>query len=221
MLQCGRVPGATLNASVISIAQQKGGSGKTTLAAHLASAFSAAGKTVAVIDTDPQESLTTWARDRAGLDNVPGVKCASCSSWGLRVEINSLKDEADLIIVDTPPRADSDIRSTLRASDLVLVPVSSSLLDLWATPALLEQAEREGAEVRLVLNRVRAGTRMANEIVEKAGDLGAAMTETSLGNRVCYAELIGRGLGVHDRAGNKVAREEIGALVSEIDKILK
>ena len=123
---------------VITIAQQKGGSGKTTLAANLAVAFARAGKSVALLDTDPQGSLGRWfmAR-REARDGEAGLEFGTASAWGVSYECEKLRREFDIVLVDTPPKIDADLRPALREADLVLVPVASSHVDLWATEGVL------------------------------------------------------------------------------------
>ena len=107
-----------MSGSIITIAQQKGGSGKTTLAATLATAFLDVGKTVAIVDTDPQGSLGKWFMTRLDAKgDDPKLMFATATAWGINYELRSLSDKADIVIVDTPPKADSDLRPALRAAD--------------------------------------------------------------------------------------------------------
>ncbi|PWE29290.1 cobyrinic acid a,c-diamide synthase [Maritimibacter sp. 55A14] len=207
---------------IITIAQQKGGSGKTTLAVNLAVAFLRAGRSVAVLDTDPQGSLGRWFMTRAEhMDGAPGLEFSTASAWGVDWECRKLSENHDLVIVDTPPKADSDLRPALRASDLVLVPVASSHVDLWATEGVLDLARREGRPVRVVLNRTRSGTRLGLEVAEKAAELDAELARTVLANRVVYAETLGNGRGVQEAARKGPAAQEIAALAEEIAAVLE
>ena len=201
---------------VITIAQQKGGSGKTMLAVNLGVQLAQAGGTVALLDTDPQGSLGRWFMTRHERLENPGLDFSTSSAWGVAYECDKLRANADFIIVDTPPKADADLRPALRAADLVLVPVAVSQLDLWATEGVLDLARREDRDVCVVLNRVRAGTRLAREITQAAGGMGAALLSAQLKNRVSYAETLGQGLGVGEMAGNRAAVVEIAALATEI-----
>jgi chromosome partitioning protein len=199
---------------VITLAQQKGGSGKTTLAVNLAVGFARSGHRVAVIDIDPQGSLGRWfmAREAAG---APGLEFATASAWGVEYEARKLARQHDLVFVDTPPKADSDLRPALRAADLVVVPVAASALDLWATEGVLDLARREGRPTLVVLNRLRAGTRLAAGILGRIDGLGAERAATVLGNRVAYAESLGEGRAAAD-AARGAAAAEIAALGAEI-----
>ena len=93
---------------IITIAQQKGGSGKTTLAAHLAVAgiLRKPGTSVAILDTDPQGSLGQWYLKRCetlGEDNA-GLELRTASAWGAKLEARNLAKVHDLVIIDTPPK---------------------------------------------------------------------------------------------------------------------
>ena len=156
---------------VITVAQQKGGSGKTTVSANLAIGASMAGKTVAVIDSDPQGSLGRWFMTRVERADPPELTFATASAWGIAYECDKLKAEHDLVIVDTPPKIDADLRPAFRASDLIIMPVSASQLDLWATDGVLDLAARESRDVLAVLNRARSGTRLTKEITDAMAEL--------------------------------------------------
>ena len=110
---------------VITVAQQKGGAGKTTIAANLAVALSKMGKSVVLLDTDPQGSLGRWFMTRREAGD-PGVEFATASAWGVSYECDKLRKTFDYIFVDTPPKIDSDLKPAIRESDLVIVPVSAS-----------------------------------------------------------------------------------------------
>ena len=206
---------------IITVAQQKGGSGKTTLAVNLAVALHGPGHSVALVDTDPQGSMGRWFIERMqaqGEDEA--MDFSTSSAWGASYESEKLKKRFDYVIVDTPPKIDSDLRPALRVADLVLVPVATSHVDLWATEGVLDLARREKAPVLVVLNRVRPNTRLSVEVAEKAVELGATVANTQIANRVVYAETLGVGLGAIERARTGPARDEVTALTDEVLSII-
>ena len=210
-----------MTGSVITVAQQKGGSGKTTLAANLAIGFRQAGKTVAVVDIDPQGSLGRWfmARADAAPGLTEGMEFATSSAWGITYECRKLSDAFDVVIVDTPPKADSDLRPALRVADLVVVPVSMSHVDLWATEGVLDLARRENKPALIVMNRTRPGTRLSGDVAAAAAGLEAEVAQAQLGNRVIYAEALGQGRGASEGPRGP-ARDEVAALTAEVAKRL-
>ena len=201
---------------IITGAQQKGGSGKTTVVVNLATALLAQGKSVAVLDTDPQGSLGKWFMKREDeLGENEKLHFSTATPWGIAYELRTLTKLADYVIVDTPPKADSDLRPALREADLILVPLSASHVDVWATQDVLDLADRVGKTAHIVMNRTRAGTRLGAEVADAIGALDARALKTTLGNRVVYAETLGRGLGVVE-AGKSVAAAEVMGLMEEV-----
>lgn len=206
---------------VITVAQQKGGSGKTTLAVTLAVGFRRLGARVALLDTDPQGSLGRWfmtRRDRLGED--AGLDMSTASAWGVSYETDKLRRLADIVIVDTPPKVDSDLRPSLRSADLVIVPVAASHLDLWATEGVLDLCAREKRPVAIVLNRVKSRTRLSAEIAAATAELHAGIATAQLGYRVAFAEAMGLGLSAQELPGATAAAREAQALVAEIAEAL-
>lgn len=204
---------------VITIAQQKGGAGKTTLAVNLAVGFARAGKSVALMDTDPQGSAGRWFMTRLEATDDPGLTFSTASAWGVSYECRKLAEAHDILIIDTPPKADSDLRPALRAADLVLIPVATSHLDLWAVEAVLDLAQREDKAAMIVMTRGRTGTRLAGDVAEKAAAMDAEIAATTMANRVVYAETLGQGRAAPE-APKGPARGEVDALVQDVQSRL-
>jgi len=134
---------------VITIAQQKGGTGKTTLAVHLALAFiKYHNLKIAIIDTDPQGSLGQWfmIREEKKLSN-DNLTFKTASLWGAQYESKTLKKDHDIVIIDTPPKIESDARPSIEAADLVLIPMTPSYVDFWATEAIVEIAKKANKKI--------------------------------------------------------------------------
>ncbi len=200
-------------AQVITVAQQKGGAGKTTLAVNLAVEMARRGLRVAVLDTDPQGSLGRWFMLRRGLPDGPGMEFSTASAWGVSYECEKLRKMSDLVIIDTPPKVDADLRPALREADLVLVPVTGSMVDLWAVDGLMDLVRREGRRALIVMNRVRAGTRLAAEVAA-AAEAAGGVAGARLAARQVFAETLGEGRGAADLRGP--AATEVAALAEEV-----
>jgi chromosome partitioning protein len=202
--------------AVITLAQQKGGAGKSTIAANLAVALVRAGGRVALIDTDPQGSLGRWHAERAARRPAPGLSFAAVSAWGLTLEIERAARAADIVIVDTPPRLGADLRPALRAADLVVIPVAASHLDLWTLGGVLDLCARESAAPLVVLNRARRGGRVADAVAaEAAAAFPGRLAASRLGDRTAFVESFACGGGVAEGPAGP-ARREIEALAAEV-----
>jgi chromosome partitioning protein len=207
---------------VITIAQQKGGAGKTTLAANLAIAWSLSGKRVAVVDIDPQGSLTQWFKAReATLGGATGLTHVQVAGWRTQKEVERLARDHDVVVIDSPPHAETEAKIAIRVASLVVVPVQPSPMDLWATKPTLDLAKAEKRAVLLVLNRVPPRGKVADLIIGKAGEMGVAVALTSVGNRTGFvaAMMEGRGLLEVERKGR--GAEEMEELAAEILRTAK
>jgi len=210
-----------MTAKTIAIAQQKGGAGKTTIAAQLAVAWAAQGLKVAMLDVDPQSSLSAWygQRKEAGVEG--SLVVSDVQGWKLATEIDRLKNDYDLLVIDTPPHAETDARVAVRAASLILVPVQPSPMDFWATKPTLELARREKSEALLVLNRVPARNKLADTIRAKIAEEGLPLAASQLGNRSGFAASMMEGKGIVESAPRSTGADEIRALADEIALILK
>ena len=204
-------------AFTIAVAQQKGGAGKSTLASNLAVALLQGGKRVALLDTDPQASLTRWHALRP--DTASKLAFEAPSGWRVTGALDKLKREMDFIVLDTPPHADSDSRIAIRAADLVLIPLQPSLPDLWASEATIALAEAEKRTHRLVLNRLPASGRLRDVVMAELARRKAPVMAEALGNRSAYAAAFALGQGVTESAARSPAADEIRALVSAVIKL--
>lgn len=210
-----------MSGQIICVAQQKGGAGKTTLVSNLAIAYLAEGKSVAILDTDPQGSLGKWLDIREEtLGESDQLQFATATPYGISRAIRGVSRDADVILIDTPPKADSDVRQVLRESDLVLIPVSASQADVWATHDILDLADRVGKPTHIVLNRIRAGTKVGQDVAHSVAGLEVKRLEATLANRVIYAEAMGRGLGVLEAKRTGAASDEVRALAQEVSALL-
>ena len=121
-------------------------------------------------------------------------------------------------MVDTPPKSDLEIRPAIEMADLVAVPVQPTPVDLWATAPTLAMAAKEGTASLIVINRALSRALLTAEMIVAAGELGHAVADTHLGNRVAYPQSMGEGRTVLETAPGGLAAEEVEALAREILK---
>jgi chromosome partitioning protein len=205
----------TMAGKTVTVAQQKGGAGKTTLAVHLADAWSRAGHSVALVDIDPQGSLSAWFELRP-VDAQPPLSLARITGWRTENEVRRLVGLHDIVVVDSPPHAETEAKLAVRVADLVLVPVQPSPMDLWATRPTLDLAAREKRKVLLVLNRVPSRTKLGEAVQAKVRELGAPVAVSEIGNRTGFAAAMMEGRTVLSDARRGRAQEEIEALAAEV-----
>ena len=204
---------------LIAIALQKGGSGKTTLAAHLAvEAENAGAGPVMLIDADPQRTLTQWWEDRsAGGTFVPGLlkrtgKVPGESDFNLLADMESMREfGANFVMVDTPPGLSTEIQEAIRYADLVIIPVRPSPHDLRASAATVALARTFGKEVIFVLNGATVRSRICADAILALAQHGP-VAPVIVHQRVPFAgAMIDGGTAMELYPGSK-SSEEIGSL---------
>ena len=199
---------------VITISQQKGGTGKTTLAVHLAMAFiKYHNLKVAIIDTDPQGSLGKWfmIRTEKKVSNE-NLTFKTASIWGAQYESKTLKNDHDIVIIDTPPKIESDARPSIEAADLVLIPMAASHVDFWATGAIVEIAKKANKKILAQINRSSKRSKLIDKTKDFIKSLDLESTQTIIGNRQIYTSSMGEGK-------TAVEKQRKGNAVDEIKKL--
>jgi chromosome partitioning protein len=215
-------------AKTISVVNQKGGSGKTTLSMQLAGALARRGNKVLVVDADPQGTATRWAASANDDEPFPAsVVGLSAASSKIHREVMKFVDDYDYIIIDCPPAADSPVpQSALLITDLALVPIIPSPLDMWATVAIRQVIEQVGGlnenlTARLVINQCQPKTTLAKDALEILPEFGIDVCTTYIHHRQVYRQAAVFGQTVHD-FGSKAALaiQEVEALTNEVLALL-
>ena len=203
---------------VITISQQKGGTGKTTLAVHLAMAFiKYHNLKVAIIDTDPQGSLGKWfmIRTEKKVSNE-NLTFKTASLWGAQYESKTLKNDHDIVIIDTPPKIESDARPSIEAADLVLIPMAASHVDFWATGAIVEIAKKANKKILAQINRSSKRSKLIDKTKDFIKSLDLESTQTIIGNRQIYTSSMGEGKTAVEKQRKGNAVDEIKKLSEQI-----
>jgi chromosome partitioning protein len=216
-----------MTAKIIAVANQKGGSGKTTVSMQLAGSLARRGNRVLVVDADPQGTATRWAATAEDDNPFPAsVVGLSAASSKVHREVKKFIEDFQFIIIDCPPAADSPVpQSALLIADVVLVPVIPSPLDMWAAvgikQVIFNMSEiNETLQARLVLNQCQPRTTLTQETLEILPEFGIALAQTALHHRQVYRQAAVFGQTVHE-LGNKAAIQEIEALTDEVLLIME
>ncbi|MEO8947084.1 MAG: ParA family protein [Mucilaginibacter sp.] len=198
-------------AKIITIAHQKGGVGKSTLAINLALCFQDQ-LSVALVDTDLQGSLYHSRDDFPELAIIGADKLADIEKLAF-----------DLIIVDTPPYLSNKLPELFLRSDFILVPTKAGFFDVMAvhsTIALIQEAIAKSSNIRagIVLNMVKPRSGITNDVRGLLETLGVQLLETVIHDRVSIARSPMTG-GVLQSVDQK-AKDEVTSLAEEIVELI-
>jgi chromosome partitioning protein len=210
-------------AHIVSVANTKGGVGKSTLSGNLAWAFAThrtLQRRVLLVDSDTQASVTKWF-DLAG--DVPFDRTQLCTARVLQAQLPKLRKMHDLIIVDCPPMQSDVTAAAVAVSNLAIVPVQPSPLDVLAYSELVPllrqaQAVNENVRLRFVVNQLSSGTVLAREVEESLADAEIPLCRTRIHDRQAYRRVVSKGQSVMQENGP--ARDELVALAKEIAEAL-
>jgi chromosome partitioning protein len=194
---------------IIAVASQKGGSGKTTLAGHLAVQADRSGfGTVALVDTDPQGSLSEWWNARTAETPL----FARTSAGRLATDIDRMRELGiKLLVVDTPPAIEATITEVIGLCDLVVIPARPSPHDLRAAGATVELVERMSKQLVFVINAATPRARITAEAVMALSQHGT-LAPVILHHRTGFAASMIDGRTVMEVPGEERSAEEIALL---------
>lgn len=194
---------------VIVLASQKGGAGKTTLAAHLAIAAEAAGDGPAVlIDTDPQGSLSAWWNVRAA--ETPALAPATIAELPAKLAALATAGYA-VAVVDTPPAITEAIGAVVASADLVLIPTRPSPHDLRAVGSTVELVQGAAKPFVFAVTQAKPNTRLTVQAVTALSAHGA-VAPAIVHDRVDYAASMIDGRTVQETDSRGKSAAEMGEL---------
>lgn len=201
---------------IITFAQQKGGAGKTTVLCHLAAAWAGSGRSVALIDLDPQRSLTRWA----GLRADPKMTLVDSRDYRAASDMRSAARSHDFVLVDCPGAASNLLDAAVRESDLVIAPCQPSVMDVWATASVIETTRKLKRPLRILINRMPPRQGSVEEVVAALGPAQENLFATRLGNRVAFSQAVLTGRTAPELSHRSAAAAEIAALRAEVETVL-
>ena len=187
----------------ICISAQKGGAGKTSLARNLAVAAVQDGQRVLCLDLDPQQSLRQWWQGRDG--DAPMMLASDPLPHAIMDTLAATQSRFDLVVIDTPPAAPAWLTETLRAADLVLIPVRPSPDDLRAVGATIAALRAAGVPFAFVMSQTPRAklTEEAARVLAQHG----RVAPVNIAQRVIYAETGATGQGVTETSDTRAAQE--------------
>lgn len=206
---------------VIAVLNQKGGSGKTTIATHLARALQLEGHEVLLVDSDPQGSARDWAavREEQPL-TVVGIDRPTID--------RDLKNVAhkDYVVIDGAPQAADLAVSAIKAASCILIPVQPSPYDIWATADLVDLVKQRieltdgKLKAAFVVSRAIKGTRIGAEVTDALTGYGLPVLDARVTQRVSYPGTAAAGTTVLDHEPEGDGAAEVRALLAEIKQKL-
>lgn len=207
---------------VIAVLNQKGGSGKTTIATHLARALQLDGSDVLLVDSDPQGSARDWAAVRE--DNPLTV--VGLDRPTIDRDVKKIASKVDFVVIDGAPQAADLAISAIKAADFVLIPVQPSPYDIWATSDLVDLVKQrieitDGyLQAAFIVSRAIKGTRIGAEVNEALEGYELPILNARVTQRVLYPSTAAVGSTVLDHEPTGEAAKEIQALLIEIKEKL-
>lgn len=206
---------------VIAVLNQKGGSGKTTIATHLARALQLAGADVLLVDSDPQGSARDWAAVREDQPlTVVGIDRPTIDR-----DVKAI-GRRDFVVIDGAPQAADLAVSAIKAADFVLIPVQPSPYDIWATADLVELVKQRievtdgKLQAAFVVSRAIKGTRIGGEVADALAGYALPILDARITQRVSYPGTAAAGTTVLESEPDGDAAAEVRALAAEIKQKL-
>ncbi len=205
----------------VAFLSQKGGSGKTTLAVHVAVAASEAKEKVVLIDTDPQASAADWgtARKRAGINGYPAIEKATASTITHALD-RARHENATLAIIDMAPHATAGVDVIASTADMLLIPCRASAFDLRAIAASVNVVKAARKPAAFILNACDSRIPEVQEAKDVLARHGLQVVPIDIGQRVSFARAVASGQSVTEFEAQGKAAKEIVALWRWIKKQL-
>ena len=204
---------------IIAVINQKGGTGKTTLALNLAAGLARRGSTH-LIDADPQRSITQWVGMGGGNSGLPAVAQLGGNPAAI---LTRLARSHRYVVVDCPPTVQGDaVAAIMRMAHLVLIPVLPSPIDLWASVDMavaVNEARQQNPDLRacLVLNQLESRNALSRDMREAVAEFDVPVLVAAMQRRAAYRTAAVEGQSVYGvgKRGQQ-AVSDIEAIIEEV-----
>lgn len=206
---------------VITLVNQKGGCGKSTAVINIALGLALAGRRVVILDTDPQRSSFDTIKVRN--DTLIHVIATYTNLYQILEKCKSLYE---YVVIDTPPHIEAVVSTAILCSDLAIIPVQDSPLDIRSTKTtvdLIHKAKKLNPELMafFLLSRIQPRTVLAKELSEVLQQrYNFNILKSYISNRVAYKHSLIYGKSASELSNKDPATKEIAALINEIESLL-
>ena len=202
---------------IISFVNQKGGVGKTTTAINLTASLKRRNYNPLFIDADPQGSAIQWH----AVENNQAFEILHHPGPIHETEVEVLSQDYDYLIIDAPPAIGDISKSILAVTDLAIIPLSPSSLDVWSCRGTLEMIDEvrplnPDLKVKLLINRIIPGTRVGRDARKAMEVFEMDVFSTELCQRVAFIDAMAAGVSVMQYAPSSKAADEIERLCEEL-----
>jgi len=207
-------------ARIFSIANQKGGTGKTTLSMNLAAGLANKGR-VLIVDADPQGSASQWSG--LSTDDKPFPVSVISVGGQLKREVGRFAKDYDFIVIDCPPTIETGVmQSALEVSESAIIPVLPSPIDLWASIRIVETIELAKIRNRnlkpyIVVNQLEPRSALSKAMQEALEEFDIPPLQSGIRRRAAYRNAAMDGLSVYciGKRG-EAAVDEIESIIKEV-----
>ena len=207
-------------ATVVTVLNTKGGSGKSTVSTNLAGALQLDGHSVIIADSDSQGTARDWRRVQDDDAELPGV--VGIDRPTLEKDTQGIAHAFDFIIIDGSAKLQEMVVSAIKAADVVLIPIQPSAADIWAISDMIEiiqtrqQITGGRPQACFLINRAIIGTNLAAEVDAALSEYDIPVLSARTHQRIAYAEALAEGSTVVHANQNGKAAAEITAIKNEL-----